>query len=81
MNTSQASPQLFNGLSKLPISSAEIENSLHTFSDREWMAIRHQQMDISPNCIFPFREQKSISYYLHSIRAILVAAVKLPVRF
>lgn len=80
MNSPQLSRHPLNGINKISLSSGEIENSLHTFSDQEWLAIRHQQMDIAPNCIFPVREQRSFSGFLHSIRALLVTAVKLPVR-
>ncbi|MEO6168799.1 MAG: hypothetical protein ABIO46_04485 [Chitinophagales bacterium] len=80
MKSSQISRLPLNGLNKLPISSEEIENSLHAFSDREWLAVRHQQMDVLPNCIFPVRNQVSISTFMRSLRAVLVAAIKLPVR-
>ena len=58
----------------------ETKRELHIFSDQEWMAIRHSQMDVAPNCIFPARERKSVAQYLATIGAVLFAFVKLPVR-
>lgn len=54
--------------------------SLHVFSDSEWMAIRHLQMDIAPNCIFPHREQKSVAQYLQLFRTIIAAAIRMPIK-
>ena len=58
----------------------EAKRELHIFSDQEWMAIRHSQMDVASNCIFPARERKSVAQYLATIGAVLIAFVKLPVR-
>lgn len=61
-------------------SSFKVKADFHVFSDQEWMAIRHRQMEVAPNCIFPARERRSVTHYLTSIGAVLSALVKLPVR-
>lgn len=67
--------------SPVPTQPAEAtKTSHHVFSDSEWMAIRHLQMDITPNCIFPRREQKSVAQYVQVFRAIIAAAIRLPIK-
>lgn len=71
--SSYASPLL-----TLPVEANK--TSPHVFSDSEWMAIRHLQMDIAPNCIFPRREQRSVAQYLQLFRTIIAAAIRIPIK-
>ncbi|MBK9729832.1 MAG: hypothetical protein IPO83_00810 [Chitinophagaceae bacterium] len=81
MNASTDSPLPLAQYEKNNFSTEANENSFHVFSDREWMAVRHQQMDVAPNCIFPARERKSMANALHVIFLVLATAFKLPIRF
>lgn len=80
MKPSNFSTNAFNSGPLLRKPAVADESSPHVFSDSEWMAMRHQQMDIAPNCIFPRREQKSLAQYLHLLRAFVAAAIRLPIR-
>lgn len=80
MKTSGFSSTTGNAGPLLNIQAEAHGTSPHVFSDSEWMAIRHLQMDIAPNCIFPRREQKSVAQYLQLFRTIIAAAIRLPLK-
>lgn len=80
MNQSPVS--VYNASAKhAPSTASSLNHTVHFYSDQEWMAIRHEQMNITSNCIFPARERRSMAAYLQLFRSFLVFAFRLPIRF
>ena len=79
MKTNPTAQLPYGGLMNFSITSEEIENAISQ-SDKGWLAIRKQQMEVTPNPIFPRREYISLSRKLQPLRAVLLSIVKVLVR-
>jgi len=76
----QLSPLPFGGIIDFSLSPDEIESNLINATDPAWLQLRKQQMDISPNCIFPARHRTSLYKRLGSLRSFLALIVRMPIR-
>lgn len=79
MKTNPTAQLPYGGLMTFSITPEEIENAISQ-SDKGWLAIRKQQMEITTNPIFPRREYISLSHKLQPLRTVLLGVLKVLVR-